>query len=219
MENGVDELEDLPLVHDGPEGAVHQAHAAGDTLVVVDLGPAVLVGADGVHAAGPGAGAVQLDDGVVVARGGAFAAFDTGVLPDVALAVDKADGVLGTDLTAGLGQTTLTVLGDAVLPGGTGVAGVVDNIDEGRLVVLLRDGALTEALADQDPLVHRTKRQAHGEPHPLPGDGLLQEDGFPVHGLLAGDDHIGQVLHPVVVAVVGKPGHLGEHLLPDVGHR
>src|SRR5699024_8190642 len=112
--DGVDELEDLALVHDGAEGAVHQAHAAGDALVVVDLGPAVVVGADGVHAAGLLTGALQLDDGVVLAGLGAAAALDALVLLDVALAVDVADGVLVADLLAGPGQAALAVLGDAV---------------------------------------------------------------------------------------------------------
>ena len=134
---------------------------------------------------------------------GALAAFDAGVLTDIALAVDVADGVPGADLPAGLGQAALAVLGDAVLVCRAGVAGVADDIDEGRLIVLLGDGALAEALAEQGPLVHRPQGQAHGHPDPLPGDGPLQEDGFPVLGLLAGDDDIGQLLHSVVVAVVG----------------
>ena len=57
--DGVDQLENLALVSNGGEGAVDQAHAAGDALVIVDLGPAELVGADGVHAAGRGAGPLQ----------------------------------------------------------------------------------------------------------------------------------------------------------------
>lgn len=38
-----DSLEYLALVGDGAEGAVHQALPAGDALVVVDVGTAVLV--------------------------------------------------------------------------------------------------------------------------------------------------------------------------------
>ena len=56
--------------------AVHEAHAAGDALVVVNLGAALFVGADGVHAAGLGAGALYAADGVVRALREAAAALD-----------------------------------------------------------------------------------------------------------------------------------------------
>ena len=67
--DGLDKLEDLPLVRDGAKGAAHQAHPAGDALFLVDGGLAVGVGADGVHPAGGGAGPLQLDDGPVGAGG------------------------------------------------------------------------------------------------------------------------------------------------------
>ena len=70
LRDGLDELEYLALVRDGGEGAVHEAHAAGDALVVIYLGVAALVGADGVHAAGLGAGALYAADGVVGALAG-----------------------------------------------------------------------------------------------------------------------------------------------------
>src|SRR5699024_2811529 len=132
-----------------------------DALVVVDLGPAVVVGADGVHAAGLLTGALQLDDGVVLAGLGAAAALDALVLLDVALAVDVADGVLGADLLAGPGQAAMAVLGDALLLGGAGVAVVVADVDGGRVVVLIGDGALAEALGDAGGVVHRLEGQAH----------------------------------------------------------
>ena len=50
--DGLDQLEDLALIDDGAEGAVDQAHAAGYALVVVDLGTAVFIRVDGIHAAG-----------------------------------------------------------------------------------------------------------------------------------------------------------------------
>src|SRR5699024_8411339 len=109
------------------------------------------------------------------------------------------------------------VLGDAVLLGGAGVAGVVDDVDEGRVVVLIGDGALAEALGDAGGVVHRLKGQAHGHPDPLAHDGPLQEDGLPVLGLLAGNDGVGDLLHSLVVAVVGQTGYLGKDLFPDAG--
>ena len=50
--DGVDKLEQLSLIHNSAEGAVHQTHTAADALVLVDLRPAVLILADGVHAVG-----------------------------------------------------------------------------------------------------------------------------------------------------------------------
>ncbi|CAN3966945.1 DUF1490 domain-containing protein, partial [Dysosmobacter welbionis] len=85
--------------------AVHQAHAAGDALVVVDLGPAQLVGFDGVHAAGCGAGALNLADGVVGALVEAPAAFDALVLVNVAMLVlVQINGILGAHIHARMGQ-------------------------------------------------------------------------------------------------------------------
>ena len=58
LEDGLNDLENLALVHDGAEGAGHQALAAGHTLVLIDDSPSVLVRADGVHAAGGLTGAL-----------------------------------------------------------------------------------------------------------------------------------------------------------------
>ncbi len=44
--DGPDDLEDLGLVGDGAEGAVHQAHPAGDALFIVDIRLAVYVGSE-----------------------------------------------------------------------------------------------------------------------------------------------------------------------------
>ena len=134
-------------------------------------------------------------------------------------AIDMTDGVLGADLMAGLGQAALTVLRNAVLLGRAGVAGVVDDVDERRVVVLLRHGALRHAVGENRVLIHRAKGQPHGQPHPLPGDGPLQEDGLPVLGLLSGYDDIGQLLHPVIGPIISQAGHLSEYFLSDIGNR
>ena len=99
------------------------------------------------------------------------------------------------------------------------MAGVVDDVDEGRLVVLLCNGALVDALAEDGVVVDGPQGQSHGHPHPLAHDGPLQEDGLPVFGLLPGNDGVGQGLHPVIVPVVGQTGHLGKDFFPDLGHR
>ena len=66
--DGMDKLEDLAFVRDGAEGTVYQAHAAGYALVVIDLGAAVFIRADGVHAAGFGAGPLHFQNGAVGAH-------------------------------------------------------------------------------------------------------------------------------------------------------
>ena len=74
--DGVDQLEDLPLVGNGAEGAVDNAHPAGDAFVIVDFCPPQLVGADGVHPAGLGAGPFHFENGPVRADVLAAAALD-----------------------------------------------------------------------------------------------------------------------------------------------
>src|SRR5699024_10722998 len=138
------ELEDLALVGDGAEGAVDQTHAAGDALVVVDLGTAQLVGADGVHAAGLSTGALQVQDGAVGAGVGALAALDALGLVDEALALDQRDGVLGADLHTGVSQAALAHIGDPYLLGRAGITGEVDDVDQGGLIVLLGNGTLLD---------------------------------------------------------------------------
>ena len=67
--DGMDKLEDLAFVRNGAKGTVYQAHATGYALVVIDLGTAVFIRADGVHAAGFGAGPLHFQNGAVGAHG------------------------------------------------------------------------------------------------------------------------------------------------------
>ena len=220
LEDGLDHLEDLALVHDGAEGAADQTLAAGHALVLVDDGTAMLIGADGVHAAGGLAGAFQMDDGMVGAGLGALAALDALVRVNMALAVDKTDGILGADLLAGGGQTVLAAFRDPVLVGGAGVAGVGDDIDQRRLIVLLGTGSGVHALGHQMTGLDGTDGKTHGKSYTLTGDGPLQEHALPVQGLVAGDDSVGQVLGVgIVTAGIGHPGHLGEDIFADIGNQ
>ena len=217
LHDGADHLIDLALVHNGAEGAGHQTLAAGNALVLIDDGLAVLVRADGIHAAGSLAGPLQVDNGVVGAGLGALAALDALAAVNEALAVDKADGIPGADLLAGGGQTVLAVLRDLVLVGGAGVAGIGDDVDQGGLVVLLGNGGMIHALGQQAAGLDGTDGQAHGKSYALTGNGPLQEHRFPVQGLVTGDNDVGQILGlGVVVAVVSHAGHFGENLFPDV---
>ena len=87
-------LEDLPLVRNGTERAVHKAHAARDALVLVYGGAAVLVRPNGVHAACFGARALDKIDGAVGAHVGALAALDAFLLVYHAFAVPDAHRAL-----------------------------------------------------------------------------------------------------------------------------
>ena len=97
------------------------------------------------------------------------------------------------------------------------MAGVGDDVDEGWLVVLLRNSGVVHALRHEGPGLHRADGQAHRQPDPLLGDGPLQEDGFPVEGVFTGDNDVGQVLHSGEAAVlIGHPCHLGKYFLTDI---
>ena len=219
-QDGLDDLENLALVRDGTEGAGNQTLAAGYALVLVDDGGAVLVLADGIHAAGLGAGTLQMDDGVVRAGAGALAALDALVLVNVGLTVDEGDGAFGADLLAGHGQTVLAVLGDLVLVGGAGMAGIGDDVDQRGFVILLGDGGVVHALGDQHTVGCGTKTQTHSQADTLSGDGALQEHGVTVQGAVTGDDLVGQFFGTfVAVAGIGHPGNFGEDLLTDVGNQ
>ena len=221
--DGLDDLEDLTLVGNGAEGAVHEALAAAHALVVVDVGVAVLVRADGAHAAGVGAGTHVVVDGVVGTHVGAAAALDAERVVDEGLLVLERDGLLGADLAAGVRETALAGLAhDAVDVVLAGVAGELDDVDEGRLVVGLGLGRLGHAVGERLALVDALERQAHGEADALAHDGALEEDALAVGSDVAGDDLVGQVVDPAIVrllatllgrlaAGIGKLCHLAEH--------
>ena len=217
LENGLNDLEDLTLVHNGAEGAGHQTLSAGDALVLMDDGLAMLVGADGVHAAGRLTGALHVDDGVVGTGVCALAALDALSRVNVAFAVDEGDRTLGADLLTGGGQTVLAVLRHPVLICRAGVTGIGNNVNQRRLVILLGNGGGVHALGHQAAGLDGADGQTHGKPHPLSGDGAFQENRLPVQGLIAGDDLEGQVLRlGVVAAVVGHAGDLGEYVFANV---
>ena len=217
FQDGLNDLKDLPLIHNGAEGAGHQALTAGHAPVLIDLCPAVFVGGNGIHAAGRLTGTFQMDNGMVGAGTGALAALDALLRVNVAFAVDEGDRALGADLLAGGGQTVLAVLRHPVLVSRAGVAGIGNDIDERRLVILLGDGGGIHALGHQTAGLDGADGQAHGEPYPLTRDGAFQENRLPVQGLVAGDDLEGQVLRSLVaVAAVCHAGDLGKYLFANI---
>ena len=220
----LNELVDLALVGDGTEGAVDQTLAAGHALAVVDLSAAQLVGVDGTHAAGSGAGALGLDDGVVGADGHAAAALDALVLIDGGAAALPSDGLLGADFHTGVSEAALTQVGDLDQLLGAAVAGELDDIHQRGVVILIGDGSVLQTGDDAVVLVHAAGGQAHGQTHALLDDGALKEDVLAELAFLTGDDGVRDLAHQVVCLLaldvgIGHPCNLGEHLAADLDDR
>ena len=181
----------------------------------------MLVGVDGTHAAGRGAGALGLDDSAVRAAVDAAATLDAEALVNVALAVAEADGVLRADLLAGVRQAALAHGRDLDDLLRAGVAGKLDDIDQRRLVVLVRNNAVLQTLTGGHALIQRTQGHAHGQTDALGDDGSLQEDAAAQRFFLTGNDLEGQLTHQLFVVgklvdLIGHAGNLSEHLATDI---
>jgi hypothetical protein len=130
LADGRADLQNLAFIGDGAEGTIRHAHAAGDALIVINFGAAVVVAADCVDAAGLRAGAHLAYDGAVRANADAFPAFDALILVDMAVAVDQRDGVRRTDFDAGMREAALAHVRDSHRIDRAGVAGKFDDVDQ-----------------------------------------------------------------------------------------
>ena len=215
-----DDLEDLAFVGDGGEGAVDKAHAAGDALVIVDLGAAVLIGLDGVHAAGGGAGTVDLGDGAVGALVEALAALDALLLIDVALLVlIQIDGIHGTDIHAGVRIAALAAVGDADVLGGAGIAGIGNDVDQRLFKILLVDGSLLNVGADAGRVIRALQTHAQSQTQTGADDGTLQKNIVAVVTHFAVAKLVGDHVHPLVIAaLIGKGSHFLEYAAANIVH-
>ena len=100
------------------------------------------------------------------------------------------------------------------------MAGVGNDIDQRRLIILLGNGSMVHTLGHQVPGLDGAQVQAHSQAHTLTGNGPLQEHTFPVQRLIAGDDDIGQLVGALIaVAGVGHPGHFGENIFTNIGNQ
>ena len=217
LENGLNDLEDLALIHNGTKGTGNQALSTGNTLVLIDHRAALIIGTDGIHTAGGGAGALQMDNGVVRTGLGALAALDAFRLINVRLAVFELDSALGADLFAGTGKAVLAVLGDLILVGGAGMAGIGNGVDQRRLIILLRNRGMIHTLGDQMAAIRRTKAQAHSKAHTLTGNGPLQKNRLTVQRAVAGNNDVGQLLClGIVAAVISHASDLSKDLFSDI---
>ena len=100
------------------------------------------------------------------------------------------------------------------------MAGIGNDVDERRLIVLFCYGSMVHILRQQMTGLDGTHVQSHSQAHPLTGNGTLQEYRFPVQGLIAGNDHIRQILHALIsLAGIGHPGYLGKDIFANIGNQ
>ena len=100
---GLNHLENLALIGNGSKGAVDQALPAAHALVVIDLGAAVFIGTDRVHATSLRTRAHMVMDGLIRAHLRTASAFDALAVIDKGFLVLKGDGALGANLAARVG--------------------------------------------------------------------------------------------------------------------
>ena len=108
--NSLYQLEYLSLIRYGTEGAVGKAHAAGDALVLIDIGSAEFVGAYCFHAAGICTGTCHSVNSTVRAGLYAFSALNTGILINNRMSVLDGYCFLGAYNRAGMRKTALTLV-------------------------------------------------------------------------------------------------------------
>ena len=222
--DGLDQLEDLALIHDSAERAVDQAHTTGYALVVINICAAMLVRTNSTNAASLGAGALHLDDGVVRAGGYAAAALDAEILINVTAAIAEADCLFGADLLAGVSQAPLAHAGNLYDLFRALVTGKLDNVDQRRLIVLVSNYAVLQVFGSGNALGNRAQRKAHSQTDAFRNNRSLQEDAAAQRRVLAGHDLKGQVpdfLRVIChfIALIGHAGNFGKYLAPNVGYR
>ena len=220
LQDGLDHLEDLAFVGNGTKGTAHQTLAAANTLVLIDHRSPLLIRTNGIHAAALCAGPFQMNDRVICASIGTLTALDALGLIDVASAVLKVDRTLGAYLLAGTGQAVLAVFRYLILIGGTGVAGVGNNIDQRGFIILFSNVGSIHALGHQMPTVSRTQTKTHGKPYTLAGNGTLKKYRFPMQGPITGNDGIGQfVCCLIALSGICHPGNFRENFLSNIGDK
>ena len=172
-----------------------------------------------MHAAGRGTGALLVENGVVRADLGTLPAVNALLLIDVGLLVHKGDGALGADLAAGVRKAALAHIGNAVDVVLAGVAGKLDDVDEGRLVVGLGLRGLGKAVGELLGAVDALQRQAQRKADALAHDGALEKHALAVGGNVTRDNLVGQLVELfclVVATLVGNLRDLAKDVAPDL---
>ena len=207
-------LEYLSLVGDSSERTVSKAHAAGHTFLLIDISPAELVRAYGFHAAGIGAGTGHPVYGTIGTSLDTFSAFDAGVLIYGGAAIFDGDCLLGAHHGTGMRETALTLIRDLYYIVRTGMTGKFDDIDERRLVILLRLDSLLKTLTHGSHLLGSAQGKTHGKAQTFPYDGALKEDVITVICDLARNEIIRHMSYclleilKITVVLIGETGNL-----------
>ena len=219
--NGADHLEDLRLVCDRAERAVYKALAAGNALLIINIGSAIAVAVDGIHAAGCRARALLTDDGVILTDIHAAAALDALLLIDNRTAVEAVERycALGTYLNARMRHAALTAVRDHDLVLLAGVARELDHVDERRRVVGLLAGRGFDVIRKRRMLGSTAARQTHRQTQAFADDSALEEN------IVADIAHFARhdIERQCFDATVGRPlsmvrhtGNLGENAVADL---
>lgn len=166
----VDGLHDHGFIDDGAEGALIDARAAGNALVVVDARLFVFVHVDRLDLARSDARPLLRDDGAVRARLRAFPAFDALALVDDRLSVDDLNGVLRASLLTAVYDTAAAGRRDEHAPDGTFVAGDVDDFHHVGIVFIAAERQFDTFLHDGALLIDTTAHFRLGSRRDLFGD-------------------------------------------------
>ena len=212
-------LEYLALVGNGAEGAIDKTLTAGGALVVIYGRPAIFVLADSAHAAGRLAGPLLIYDGVELAFRGAAPAADALFKVYVGLAVDTGDSLLWADLHTWMLKTALAAAGDGHLVVRALVAGKLDDVYKGHLVILFRQRVFVYAFREGGILRKPPQGHTQCQPQSFAHHGPLLKYTVPVAGDLAGNDFVWQLFDGLfhVSALVSHTRYLGEHLVAYSG--
>ena len=219
--NGADHLENLRFIGNRAERAVYKALAAGNALLIINIGSAIAVAVDGIHAAGCRARALLTDDGVILTDIHAAAALDALLLIDNRTAVEAVERycALGTYLNARMRHAALTCVRNHDLIFLAGVACELDDVDERRRVVGFLAGGSLDVVGQRRVLGSTAARQTHRQTQTFADDSALEEN------IVADIAHFARhdVERQCFDAAVGRPlrmvrhtGNLGENAVADL---
>ena len=148
-------------------------------------------------------------------------ALDALVLVNEGPAVDDVHRILGTHFRALVGQASLALVGHDDLFFRAGVAGELDDVDQGIVIVFLGNGALLNPVGQGTEFAHFTKRQAHAQTKALADDRPLQENTVAVFGFGPREDFVRDLFDPLCIIrfiLVCHSGNGRKHLAANVCH-
>ena len=170
-----DGLEDLAFIAYRTERAVYKALSAGCAFFIIYRRAAKLVLADGRNAAGLLAWALLTDDRRERASVHTSAAAHALVGVDMCMSVYLADRLFGAYLNAGVLDAALTAVCDLDDVIRAAVAREFDDVYQRRLVILLGNDGLLDAVGNIVVHAELAHRQTHCKAQPFADNGTLDE--------------------------------------------